>query len=557
MKKRMIPVAVSSADFDPSMNMIDPMEASAFGVIYARYSSHSQRDVSIEQQVKDCLAYAARNNIYIVACYADRHMTGRTDRRPEFHRMLRDAEAGSWSFVLTWKNDRFARNRYDAAIYKAKLKKCGVRCLFSQEYIPAGPEGILLEAMLEGDAEFRSAQMAVDIKRGLAYNAEHCMVTGAIPFGYRRTKDYTLELDPDRAPLVKEIYDRFLAGWKIIDIANDLNRRGITTASGKSWGRNSFHSMLSNERYTGVYIYGDIRTPGGLPAIIDRDTWLAVQRRLHTKKNPVGRSRSYGDYLLTGKLFCGYCHQPMVGVSGKTRPGKPLYYYYVCQGRRLSHDCQKQNVRRDWLEEKVCAMVAGLVMQDNVVEWMADCVVDYQRRHKEDGTLQALASQLKQTRAAIGNVMAAIEAGIITATTKERLLELEAQEQKLAQALETEKALRPTYTRERVIFWLEQFRAGDLTDPAFRLRLVTTFVNAIYLYDDHLKVVLNYTGRNSSVDFPLVEDALDSGAVDGGPYSVETGPPNSTDTDPGATLYFVAPVFVLVAHFDYKKETAL
>ena len=525
MKKRMIPVAVSSADFDPSMNMVDPMEASAFGVIYARYSSHSQRDVSIEQQVKDCMAYAARNNIYIVACYADRHMTGRTDRRPEFHRMLRDAEAGSWSFVLTWKNDRFARNRYDAAIYKAKLKKCGVRCLFSQEYIPAGPEGILLEAMLEGDAEFRSAQMAVDIKRGLAYNAEHCMVTGAIPFGYRRTKDYTLELDPDRAPLVKEIYDRFLAGWKIIDIANDLNRRGITTASGKPWGRNSFHSMLSNERYTGVYIYGDIRTPGGLPAIIDRDTWLAVQRRLHTKKNPVGRSRSYGDYLLTGKLFCGHCQRPMVGVSGKTRPGKPLYYYYVCQGRRLSHDCQKQNVRRDWLEEKVCAMVAGLVMQDDVVEWMADCVVDYQRRHKEDGTLQALASQLKQTRAAIGNVMAAIEAGIITATTKERLLELEAQEQKLTQALETEKALRPTYTRERVIFWLEQFRAGDLTDPAFRLRLVTTFVNAIYLYDDHLKVVLNYTGRNSSVDFPLVEDALDSGAVDGGPYSVETGPP--------------------------------
>ena len=215
MKKPVIPLTVISSDFDPAMNRVDPAAASAVGVIYARYSSHSQRDVSIEQQVKDCLDYAARNNIYIAACYADRHLTGRSDRRPEFHRMLRDAEAGKWAFVVTWKNDRFARNRYDAAIYKAKLKKCGVRCLFSQEYIPAGPEGILLEAMLEGDAEFRSAQMAVDIKRGLAYNAEHCMVTGAIPFGYRRTKDYTLELDPDRAPLVKEIYDRFLAGWKI------------------------------------------------------------------------------------------------------------------------------------------------------------------------------------------------------------------------------------------------------------------------------------------------------------------------------------------------------
>ena len=541
MKKPVIPLTVISSDFDPAMNRVDPASASAVGVIYARYSSHSQRDVSIEQQVKDCLDYAARNNIYIAACYADRHLTGRSDRRPEFHRMLRDAEAGKWAFVVTWKNDRFARNRYDAAIYKAKLKKCGVRCLFSQEYIPAGPEGILLEAMLEGDAEFRSAQMAVDIKRGLAYNAEHCMVTGAIPFGYRRTKDYTLELDPDRAPLVKEIYDRFLAGWKITDIANDLNRRGITTASGKPWGRNSFHNMLSNERYTGVYIYGDIRTPGGLPAIIDRDTWLAVQRRLHTKKNPVGRSRSYGDYLLTGKLFCGECQRPMVGVSGKTRPGKPPYYYYTCQGRRLSHDCTKANVRRDWLEEKVCSLVAELVMQDNVVEWMADCVIDYQRRHKEDGTIQALSSQLKQTRAAIRNVMAAIEAGIITSTTKDRLLELEAQEKKLQQSLDTEKALRPTYTREHVIFWLEQFRAGDLTDQAFRFKLITTFVNAIYLYDDHLKIALNYSGRNSSVDFPLVEEALGSGAFSACPYNVATAPPNKMPTV-NWTVLFKLPV---------------
>ena len=147
MKKPVIPLTVISSDFDPAMNRVDPAAASV-GVIYARYSSHSQRDVSIEQQVKDCLDYAARNNIYIAACYADRHLTGRSDRRPEFHRMLRDAEAGKWAFVVTWKNDRFARNRYDAAIYKAKLKKCGVRCLFSQEYIPAGPEGILLEARM-------------------------------------------------------------------------------------------------------------------------------------------------------------------------------------------------------------------------------------------------------------------------------------------------------------------------------------------------------------------------------------------------------------------------
>lgn len=531
------PVAVASADFNPSMNMVDPLHASGIGVIYARYSSHSQRDVSIEQQVRDCLEYAARNNIYIVACYADRHLTGRSDRRPDFHRMLRDAEAGSWNFVVTWKNDRFARNRYDAAIYKAKLKKHGVRCLFSQEYIPAGPEGILLEAMLEGDAEFRSAQMAVDIKRGLNYNAEHCMVTGSIPFGYRRSADYRLELDPERAPIVKEIYERFLSGWKIIDMANDLNARGIRTSTGKEWGRNSFHRLLVNERYTGVYIYGDIRTPGGMPAIVDRDTWLAVQKRLQTKKNPVGRSRSYGDYLLTGKLFCGHCGSPMVGISGTGKSGAK-HYYYVCQGRRRAHSCKKENVRREWVETMVCRQVRQLVLQDPVVEWMADCVVDYQRRHRDDGTIQSLVSQLKQTQGSIKNIMAAIEAGIFTASTKDRLLELEAQEAKLQRSIETEKALRPTFSRERVIFWLEQFRDGSLEDPDYLFRLVSTFVSAIYLYDGHVKIALNYSGRGSTVDLPFVENAVNSGTFSGS-YNVENGPPKEKTTRTGGLFLLV------------------
>lgn len=548
-----LPVAIASADFDPSMNAIDPREASGVGVIYARYSSHSQRDVSIEQQVKDCMDYAARNNIYIVACYADRHLTGRSDRRPDFHRMLRDAESGAWNYVVTWKNDRFARNRYDAAIYKAKLKKHGIRCLFSQEYIPAGPEGILLEAMLEGDAEFRSAQMAVDIKRGLNYNAEHCMVTGAIPYGYRRGADYRLELHPERAPIVKEIFERFLAGWKFVDMANDLNARGFRTSSGGEWGRNSFHRILSNERYTGVYIYGDIRTPGGMPAIIERDTWLAAQRQLKTKKNPIGRSRKRADYLLTGKLFCGHCGSPMVGLSG-TSKSKSKHYYYVCQGRRLAHSCKKENVRQEWVENMVCHHVAELLLQDEIIEWMADCVVDYQKRHRDDGSIQAITSQLKQTQTALRNIMAAIEAGIFTASTKERLMELEAEEKKLKRSLETEKAIRPTFSRERIIFWLEQFRDGNLDDPDFQRRLVSAFVNAIYLYDDHVKIVLNYSGQGRSVSLPFVENAFSSSSPECS-YSVDKGPPNSTCTNTDATLYFVAPVFVLVVPL--KQKAAL
>ena len=507
MKKKMIPTAASSADFDPAMNMVDPQEASARGVIYARYSSHSQRDVSIEQQVKDCMAYAARNNIYIVACYADRHMTGRTDRRPEFHRMLRDAEAGGWSFVVTWKNDRFARNRYDAAIYKAKLKKCGVRCLFSQEYIPAGPEGILLEAMLEGDAEFRSAQMAVDIKRGLAYNAEHCMVTGAIPFGYRRTKDYTLELDPDRAPLVKEIYDRFLSGWKIIDIANDLNRRGITTASGKPWGRNSFHRMLSNERYTGVYIYGDIRTPGGLPAIIDRDTWLAVQRRLHTKKNPVGRSRSYGDYLLTGKLFCGHCGRMMIGESGKSHTGA-IYRYYKCSGAKRKLGCRKKAVKKDWIECIAVQYTIQRVFQDELIAQIADKLVELQ--NTEDNTLPLLRKQLADTNRGIENMLNAIQQGILTNSTKERLEELEKLREDLKASILQAELERPKYSREDIIEWISRFKYGDPSNKEYQRQIIDIFLNSIYVFDDRLVFTYNYKNGTQTVSLADVSAAFGS-----------------------------------------------
>ena len=119
-------------------------------VIYARYSSHSQREVSIEQQVADCEEYARRNNLRIVTVYADRHLTGTNDKRPQFQKMLKDAQHGKWKYVITWKVDRFARNRYDSATYKYRLKKYGVRVLYAKESIPDGPEGILLESVLKG-----------------------------------------------------------------------------------------------------------------------------------------------------------------------------------------------------------------------------------------------------------------------------------------------------------------------------------------------------------------------------------------------------------------------
>ena len=94
-------------------------------VIYARYSSDSQREASIEGQLRDCKDYAEKNGITVVGTYIDRAYSAKTDNRPEFQQMIKDSDKKLFDIVLVWKLDRFARNRYDSARYKATLKKNG------------------------------------------------------------------------------------------------------------------------------------------------------------------------------------------------------------------------------------------------------------------------------------------------------------------------------------------------------------------------------------------------------------------------------------------------
>ena len=306
--------------------------------------------------------------------------------------------------------------------------------------------------------------------------------------------------------------------------------------------------------YTGVYIYRDIRKEGGIPQIIARDKWLAVQQMLKTKKNPVGANRHSGDYLLTGKLFCGHCGTPMVGISGTGKSGSK-HYYYVCQKRRLERNCTKKNAPRDLLEDAVCRRVVDYVLQDHIIEWMADCVMDYQARHKDDGMIKNLTAKQKQVDTSIKNILSAIEQGIFTESTKARLEELEQERTKLNRAIETEKALRPTLTRSRVIYWLEQFRNGDIDDPEYRRRLVHNFVNAIYLYDDErMKIALNFSGACNTIDLNFIENA-DSSSDPECSYRVELAPPLASQANP-ATFILCSRCSSWSSHFKFDTTKA-
>ena len=180
-------------------------------VIYARYSSDNQREESIEGQIRECTAYAEKNGITVIKHYIDRAFSAKTDNRPEFQQMIKDSGKKLFDVVLVWKFDRFARNRFDSANYKMILKKNGVHLISVMEPIAEGSQGILVETLLEGMAEYYSAELSEKVIRGQTENALKGKCTGGTgTIGYKIDEDKFYHLDPLTAPLVLEAFQRVL-----------------------------------------------------------------------------------------------------------------------------------------------------------------------------------------------------------------------------------------------------------------------------------------------------------------------------------------------------------
>ena len=477
-------------------------------VIYARYSSSGQREESIEGQIRECREFAGRNGLTVVGEYVDKALTGRTDKRPDFQRMLRDSERGIFKAVICWKMDRFARNRYDSAMYKYKLKKNGVRIFYAKESIPDGPEGIILESVMEGYAEYYSENLSQNIRRGYYDSAMELKTLGRKVLGLRKGPDGRFEIDPATAPVVRRIFEEYAAGEKAKDIINRLNEEGYRTVKGGLFNKNSIRRILQNEKYIGVYEYKDIRVEDGIPAIITRDLFDKCQAMLQRHHRAPAAKRDT-SFLLTSKIFCGHCGEPMTGDGGTGKSGK-VYYYYTCNGRR-QHKCKKERVSKDWIEQVVIEQLVTLVHSDAFINEVADRCMKYQEKEKDDSALRALETRQRENEKAINNMLAAIEAGIITPSTKTRLTELEAERARIEKGIARQLISDPSLDRDQVIYFLERFRDGDITDESYRVFLVDTFLNSVYLYDNNkLILLLNYTGENSKVTLELVESAIDA-----------------------------------------------
>lgn len=512
----------------PSVSSCAPRTA----VAYARYSSAGQRDVSIEQQLADIRAFAKREGFTIVHEYADHAKSGfkNSSARTAFQSMMKAAESGSFDTLICWKVDRFGRNREESALFKGRLRRFGVKVLYAMEPIPEGSAGVLLEGMLEATAEWYSRNLSENIQRGMNDNARRCLYNGTLVLGYQRGSDGRYAIHPEEAAVVRNIFDLYVSGYSAARIARILNDQGVRTPRRKPFSAQTVVRIISNERYTGVYIWGDTRVPDGMPAIIEKSVFEEAQRM----KGKTSRHLETGavDYLLTGKAFCGHCGESMIGDSGTSKSGARRFYY-TCHGRKHRKSCQKKSVPKDYLENAVVDFVLDHVLSEPMIERTADAVMKLQAEELKSSPLAAMEAEYAEAKKKIDNVNNAIAAGIWNASTSAMLKELEDEAESLRVSVETLRySQAQLMDRDRVLFFLHRFTKGDRSDPLLRRHIIETFVNAVYVFDDHLKLVINNCEGNER--FPL--DDLPDECSD----SINNAPPLVIHPNTRITIYRIA-----------------
>ena len=500
-------------------------------VIYARYSSHNQREESIEGQLRKCREFADRNGLTVIEEYCDRAISGKTDERYEFQRMMKDSEKGHFQAIIMYTLDRFARNRYDSATYKARLKKNGVKLYYTEQSISEEPEGILLESLLEGMAEYYSENLSRGVKRGLKENALKCMATNATPLGYKTNEEKKFEIDPVTAPIVREIFDLYANGKSIRQVVNILNEKGYRTSRGKPFRIGSLDTILVNKKYIGVYEYLDVVVEGGVPQIVDKEVFDKVQKMLKKNKRQSGKMKNPEAYLLTGKLFCGECGEQMTGESGTSGTGK-IYNYYKCFGRRKTKTCHKQNERKEWIEQVVVEETIKQILKPDVIRDIAQKVTEIAEKEFNDKSrIECLQGELKGIQRSISNLLKLVEQGVDTDDVSDRLLELNAQKADLSKRISKEENRKPNITQERVEFWLTSFLSnGNIEDIEYRQRIIDTLVHRVYVFDTDdggKKVVITYnttSSLKSTVTLNDVSNYLNSSFFKGLPAPKPTNP---------------------------------
>ena len=509
---------------------------------YGRYSDGpDQNESSINGQRRECYAKAKSQNAVIRKEYIDRHISGTTDKRPAFMELMKDAKKGLFDVIYVYTIDRFSRNKYDIAKYKNDLRKAGVRLISAKEFIPAGPEGIILESVLEGMAEYYSKELSRKVSRGMYENALNFKYVGGItPFGFKII-DKKFVPDPILVPVVQDIFEKYASGVPAIDICRDLNSRGILTSLGKPFNKNSLTRMLQNPKYIGTYTYHrkyideitqqekieQLEFKNAIQAIITEELFLKVGKRMQLNKRTSKRSKEKlnVEFLLTGKLFCGKCKSQYTGDSGTSGTGQ-TYYYYTCANKKSKKSkpwCRSKSYPKEKLEQFITKVTKEEVLNDNVMQFIVDKTDQFKSSSVGGAKLASLKQSKKEIENKIANILSAIENGIYTETTKDRLETLEKAKHEIEYNISVEKfkteASEPS--KEELLYYFNKFAKGDVSEVEYQKQIIDSMVESIIIDDEVIIIAYRYSDENNGVREYSIKNTFDKFecVLNGGPFS--------------------------------------
>lgn len=456
---------------------VDSAAAECRAAIYARFSSDSQRDESIEIQVEHCTAFVASRGWEVARVYTDYGVSGTTDERPGFQAAVADGEAGAYDALVYLKNDRFARNIEVSRRYKRRLKDAGVRLFSVREgESDDAPASFLHEAMDEAIAEYYSRNLAVLIRDGIRKNAERCMANGQPMYGWDIVDGFHVINEQERAVLVRA-KDMLLGGSTLAEIVRELQPE----YRGKRGGGlriASLTKMLRRVQNDGTYSYAGHVVRDGIPALWTRQEQEAIMEILDGHAMPSKKANT-ASFPLTGKLYHlkGGDLAPMVGTSGTSSTGTRHYYY-----KSAAHGV---SVRRDDIEQAVANAVMDRLGSPAVRSRMADMVLELE---DADGPRQSdmLVDELARIDQTFEHIWRAIEEGVAPPGGKERVERLTARRDEVERRLEDARASEAMrLDRDAVMYWFESMAAS--LDPQ---TVISTFVRRVVLTDDQLHVLL-------------------------------------------------------------------
>ena len=452
-------------------------------VIYARYSSTNQTEQSIEGQVHVCQDFAKRNDIIIVDSYIDRAISGKTDERESFQKMLKDSNNKKWDYVLVYKLDRFARNKYESAIHRKHLKDNGIKLLSAMENIPETPEGVLLESLLEGMNQYFSEELAQKVSRGLHESRMkgHCI--GSVPYGYIK-ENKKLIVNQEEAEILTRIYNDYASGKTILQICKDLENESITN-KGQKFIPQTIRHFLQRKLYTGEYEINGKRYNNIYPQIITQELFTKVKNIMD--KNRYGcRKDNHEIFRLKDKIFCGYCNKKMYPTSAISSNGEHLRYYN-CIGTKKDN-CKNKRMYKDFIEGVVDKFLIAQFNTPKNLEILTEKIFEvHKKRVNSNTSLSALKNDLQKVNTSIANILSAIEKGIITDTTKQRLEELEISKKELQEKVIKEQSKeRYELTKEDIQNFFK-FTMKQCPNMAFEL-----FIKFVKVYENKIEIGINY-----------------------------------------------------------------